>query len=67
MSVSPAWPQVLVFFGTPLVIELSPGQLFGDAGLLPVRPFDQCIGLTRAFAAALDDPASPATTWRWTG
>jgi hypothetical protein len=46
----------LDFFGTPLVIEPSPGQLSGDAGLLPLRPFDRRIGLTRAFADALDDP-----------
>ena len=32
-----AWPQVLDFFGTPLVIEPSAGQLSGDAGLLLVR------------------------------
>ena len=59
MSVPFAWPQVLDFFGTPLVIEPSPGQLSSDAGLLPVRPFDQNIGLTRAFADALDDTRDP--------
>src|SRR5262249_25208242 len=59
MSVPAAWQQVLDFFGTPLVIEPSAGQLSGDAGLLPVRQFDQRIGLTRAFAAALDDPRDP--------
>jgi hypothetical protein len=49
-------------FRTPLVmlvIEPSPGQLTRDAGLLPVRPFDQRIGLTRTFADALDDPRDP--------
>jgi hypothetical protein len=56
VSIPSAWPQVLDFFGTPLVIEPSPGQLSGDAGLLPFRQFDQRIGLTRPFAAALDDP-----------
>jgi hypothetical protein len=56
MSITAAWPQVLDFFGTPLVIEPSPGQLSGDAGLLPVRQFDQRIGLTRSFAEGLDDP-----------
>jgi hypothetical protein len=56
MSIAAAWPQVLDFFGTPLFIEPSAGQLSGDAGLLPVRQFDQRIGLTRAFADALDDP-----------
>jgi Transposase DDE domain group 1 len=62
MSVPPAWPQVLDFFGAPLVIEPSAGQLSSDAGLLPVRQFDQGIGLTRAFAEALDDPRDPALT-----
>ena len=56
MSIPPAWPQVLNFFGMPLVIEPSPGQLSSDAGLLPIRQFDQRIGLTWAFADALDDP-----------
>ena len=56
MSIPAAWPQVLDFFGTPLVIEPSAGQLSGDAGLLPLRQFDQRIGLTQASAGALDDP-----------
>jgi hypothetical protein len=59
MSLPSAWPQVLDFFGTPLVIEPSAGQLSSDAGLLPSRQFDERIGLTRAFAAALDDPRDP--------
>jgi hypothetical protein len=47
--------RVLDLLGTPLVIEPSAGQLPGDAGLLPVRQFDRRLGLTRAFADALDD------------
>jgi hypothetical protein len=43
-----------------LVIEPSPGQLSGDAGLLPIRQFDEQIGLTQTFSAALDDPRDPA-------
>jgi hypothetical protein len=62
MSVLAAWPQVLDFFGTPLVIEPSAGQLCGDAGLLPIRQFDQRISLTRSFAEALDDPRDPGLT-----
>jgi hypothetical protein len=62
MSVPGVWPQVLDFFGTSLVIEPSPGQLSGDAGLLPVRQFDQRAGFTRAFAEALDDPRDPELT-----
>src|SRR5262245_63010356 len=62
MSLPGVWPQVLDFFGKPLVIEPSAGQLSGDAGLLPVRQFDQRVGLTRAFADALDDPRDPGLT-----
>src|ERR1700739_4155640 len=62
MSIPAAWPQGLDFFRTPLVIEPSAGQLSSDAGLLPIRPFDQRIGLTRAFADALDDPRDPDLT-----
>jgi hypothetical protein len=62
MSIAAAWPQCLDFFGTPLVIEPSPGQLSGDAGLLPIRQFDQRIGLTRTLAEALDDPPDPDLT-----
>jgi hypothetical protein len=59
MSLPDVWPRVLDFFGTPLVIEPSPGQLSSDAGVLPVRQFDQGVGLTRAFADALDNPHDP--------
>src|SRR5215475_15472473 len=59
MSLPGDWPQVLDFFGTPLVIEPSAGQLSGDAGLLPIRQFDQRIGFAQAFAQALDDPRAP--------
>jgi hypothetical protein len=62
MSVPGVWPQVLDFFGTPLVIELSRGQLSSDAGLLPVRQFDEGVGLTRTFAEALDDLRNPGLT-----
>jgi hypothetical protein len=51
MSIPPAWPQVLDFFGSLPVIEPSPGQLSGDAGLLPIRQFDEQIGLTQTLAA----------------
>jgi hypothetical protein len=46
MSIPPAWPHTLDFFGTLLVIEPSQGQLSGDAGLLPIRQFDQNIELS---------------------
>jgi len=59
MSIPAAWPQCLDFFGTPIVIEPSQGQLSINAGLLPIREFDEHIGLTRSFAGALDDPRDP--------
>jgi hypothetical protein len=62
MSIPAAWPQFLDFFGTPLVVEPSSGQLSSDAGLLPIRQFDDRIGLTRAFTDALDDPRDPDLT-----
>src|SRR5262249_52139062 len=62
MSIPAPWPQVLDFFGTPLVIEPSAGQLSGDAGLLPIRQFDERDGLTRAAPAALHQPRGPALT-----
>ena len=45
-----------------MVIEPSRATLSSDAGLLPFRPFDEHIGLTQAFAAALDDPRDPDLT-----
>ena len=38
------------FFGNPFAIEPSRGQLSGDAGLLPLRRFDERGGLTRCFS-----------------
>jgi hypothetical protein len=59
MSIQPAWSQTLDFFDSPVVVEPSDAQLSSDAGLLPFRQFDQQLGLTRAFADALDDPRDP--------
>jgi hypothetical protein len=62
MSVTPAWPHVLDYFGTPLVLEPSPGQLSGDAGPLPVHQFGERIGLTRAHAEAVGGPRAAGLT-----
>ncbi len=40
----------------PIQIEVSDTPLTSDAGLLPLRQFDERIGLTKQFAAVLDDP-----------
>jgi Transposase DDE domain group 1 len=46
----------------PVEIEVSSSPLTSDAGLLPVRQFDQTLRLTEQFAAALDDRRDPALT-----
>lgn len=43
----------------PIVVQASQAQLSSDAGLLAFREFDQRIGLTRSFAAVLNDPRDP--------
>src|SRR6059058_2425029 len=43
----------------PIQIEVSEAPLTSDAGLLPLRQFDERIGLTKQFAAVLDDPRDP--------
>ena len=51
------------FFPTrPVAIEVSTAPLTSDAGLLPVRQFDDRIRLTEQFAAALPDPRGPRLT-----
>lgn len=59
MSIQPAWQATFDFFDLPVVVEPAAGQLTGDAGLLPFRQLDQCLGLTAAFAQALNDPRDP--------
>jgi Transposase DDE domain group 1 len=43
----------------PIQIEVSDAPLTSDAGLLPLRQFDERIGLTKQFAQMLDDPRDP--------
>jgi hypothetical protein len=59
MSIPSAGPQVLDFYGTALVLERSSDQLASDAGLLPLRHFDQRIGHRAAFSAAFDNLCDP--------
>ena len=57
MSIQAAWQGTFSFFEKlPIVVEPSRAQLSSDAGLLPVREFDERIGLTQQFAKALQDP-----------
>jgi hypothetical protein len=51
------------FLGSrPVEIEISSAPLSSDAGLLPVRQFDERIGFTEQFAAALSDTRDPTFT-----
>jgi hypothetical protein len=50
------WQRTLGFVGSkPVIIETSNAQLTSDAGLLPIREFDESLGFTRQFANALED------------
>ena len=50
------------FPSRPVEIEVSSAPLTSDAGLLPIRQFDENIRLTEQFAAALDDRRDPRFT-----
>ena len=56
MSLQGVLPFVLDFSAErPIEVEVSQAQLTGEAGLLPIRQFDEAIRLTSRFAAALWD------------
>jgi hypothetical protein len=60
MSLQPASLFEFDFFPSlPIQVEVSEAPLTSDAGLLPLRQFDERIGLTRCFADALYDPRDP--------
>src|SRR5690242_10084253 len=60
MSIPPAALIKFDFFEPlPIHVEVSDAPLTSDAGLLPLRQFDERIGLTKQFAAVLDDPRDP--------
>jgi hypothetical protein len=46
----------------PVEIEVSPAPLTSDAGLLPIRQFDEQIRFTEQFAAVLEDRRDPTLT-----
>jgi hypothetical protein len=62
MSIQTAQPLLFDFFGLPTIVEISDALLSSDAGLLPIRQFDERIGFTQQFAAALNDPRYPQRT-----
>jgi hypothetical protein len=60
MSIQPVQQGTFSFFPElPIVVETTAAQLSSDAGLLAIREFDEHIGLTRSFAAALHDRRDP--------
>jgi hypothetical protein len=59
VSIQTAWQATFDFWGQPIVVEPSKAQLSSDGGLLPLRQFDEQIGLTRQFAEALHDARVP--------
>ena len=65
MSLQSVPPLCLEFFSSrPVHVEVSTAPLTSDAGLLPVRQFDERIGFTEQFAAALrtsEIPPSPSS------
>ena len=63
MSLHSVPPSSLDFFPSrPIDFEVSPAPLSSDAGLLPIRQFDQNLRLTEQFAAALHDLRDPSLT-----
>jgi hypothetical protein len=51
------WQKVFDFFAPkPVVVEPVEALVTSDAGLLPIRQFDERIGMTQQVAAALHDP-----------
>ena len=55
MIIQSVFQKSFEFFGKPVVVQPGEAELTSDAGLLPIREFDQRIGLTEQFAAALSD------------
>lgn len=57
MILQSVWQKCFDFLGAKkIVVEPVDASLTSDAGLLPIRQFDERLGLTAEFAAALDDP-----------
>lgn len=63
MSLQSVFPFVLDFpKQKPVVLEVSEALLSSDAGLLPIRQFDERIRFTQQFAEALQDTRNPVFT-----
>jgi hypothetical protein len=60
MSIATVGPEVLDFHnGLPIVFQSCDARFSSDGGLVLFGQLDEDLGLTRDFAAALDDPRDP--------
>jgi hypothetical protein len=59
MSIHPAPAALFDFSPLPVTVTTSRALLSSDAGLLPLRQFDERLGFTWQLADALDDPRDP--------
>ena len=48
--------------GLPVIVEPKNVQVSSDVGILPIKQFDDQIGLTERFIACLNDPRDPDLT-----
>ena len=55
MIIQTVWQKSFDFFSKPVLVQPSEASLTSDAGLLPIRQFDQRIRLTDGFVDALTD------------
>jgi hypothetical protein len=61
MIIQSVWQKSFDFFaGKSIFVSPVEMQLTSDAGLLPIRQFDERIGHTQQFIAALNDPRHPS-------
>jgi hypothetical protein len=59
MSIQSASPTRFTFSPLPITLTTSDALLSSDAGLLPIRQFDERLGFSQQLADALDDPRDP--------
>ena len=55
MIIQSVWQKSFDFFRKRVVVEPGEAELTSDAGLLPIRQFDEAIGLTEQSVTALTD------------
>lgn len=55
MIIQSAWQKSFSFFKKSVVVEPSEAAISSDAGLLPIRQFDEAVGMTQSFIDALSD------------